>query len=498
MKASKVSLIKVWSVVLLICTGLWSLTSCQDIKRPSFIIIAADQLSFNSFSCTDDRPESLSGLNALCQESLRFTNAFTTSTQTSAAMGSLLSGTYPYDHQLHRSFDRVNSGLPLLQEFFKSSNYRTSFWSGKPTILKKTGLSRGFDSFDDSSFLNQSSYSINFKEQTHLFENWANESTAPFFSVIYTSELESLNEGEKQISSLENFDEKLGFFFNELKANNLWESNYVIVLGLQGESEYSRPAESIFSNLHIENTNIALFVKPPREKGDEGVNWKIDTAVNLADLGYSLMRTINSSYSKPQDPQYPIWDFSALWSKNKKENLSDESRKLIIETANTWKRELEIRFALIFKNYLFIESQNNEFYNKLTDGMETIDLIKTQVEIKPDDIRNLDDVRKRVSAQKWTLYQPLDSRWVLSNREYWSKPNSRRSVFQLEKSRLLKEKTVQPLSTMLIYFLDPKLEKDALYDDARRNSYNLSLENIWGLWNPNKMWAQPKVITENQ
>lgn len=491
MKASKVSLLKVWIILLLIFTGLWSFTSCQNIKKPSFIIIAADQLSFNSFSCSEDRSVTISGLNTLCQESIRFTNAYTTSTQSSAAMGSLLSGTYPYQHGLHRSFDRINSEQPLLQEFFKSLNYRTSFWSGNPTILKKTGLSRGFDVFDDSSFLSQVTYSMNFKEQTMLFKNWVAESTTPYFSVIYTSELGSLNKGETQISSIESFDEKLGTFFEELKASGQWESNFIIVLGMQGESEYSRPNESRFSNLHIENTNISLFVKPPNEKKSERLNWKIDKAVNLADLGHSLIRTINHHYLATDDIQFPIRDLSTAWSEN--ESMPDQPRKLILETVNTWGRQLEIRFALIFENYLFIESEKNEFYNKLTDELEIIDLIKTQREIKKEDLISLDNIRKDIGAVKWIHYQPHDYHWVLANREYWSKPNSRHLLFQNEKNRLLNKKTSQPLSTILIYFQDPKIEKDALYEEARRNSYNLSLENIWGLWNPDRAWPSPKL-----
>ena len=96
------------------------------------------------------------------------------------------------------------------------------------------------------------------------------------------------------------------------------------------------------------------------------------------------------------------------------------------------------------------------------------------------------------NAAKWTDYQPPDYRWVISNKEYWSKPNSRRSVFQNEKIRLGTNPTSQPLSTLLIYFQDPKIEKDAIYEDARKNSYNLAYENIWGLWNPEKSWPIPK------
>lgn len=466
--------------------------SCQENKKPSYIIIAADQLSFNSFACNEDKNIKDSGLNILCQESIRFTNAFTTSTQSAAAMGSLLSGTYPFQNSLHRSFDRINPNNVLVQELFKKAGYRTSFFSGKPTILKKTGLSRGFDLFDDSSVLNQSMYSLSFRNQINLFENWAQESNDAFFSVIYTSELESLNEGETQISGLEHFDETLGQFFLKLKENNLWESNYIIVAGLQGKSEYSRPNESRYSNLHSENTNVALFIKPPRQKGDEGINWKIDTLVNLADFSYSLMKTIEPSYQAAQDAHFPIFDFSGFWSKNEIENLPNKPRKLIIETANTWKQPLELRFGLIFKNYLFLESENNELYNRLTDGLETIDLIKLQEEVKEEDLALLNNIRKNLKARKWVQYQPPVYDWVLSNQSYWSQPNNRAEFFQQEKLRLSKQKTFQPLSTLLVYFQNPKLEKDSLYEEARRQSYNLSLENIWGLWSDgsNKEWKR--------
>jgi hypothetical protein len=482
MKASKRDLFKVWIFAFFVLAGLWSFSSCQEIKKPSFIIIASDQLSFNSFACDEDKYNKNSGLNVLCQESIRFTNAFTTSTQSAAAMGSLLSGTYPFQNSLHRSFDRIKPEQTLIQELFKKNAYRTSFFSGKPTILKKTGLSRGFDYFDDSSFLSQPMYSLSFKEQLRLFQNWQQESADPFFSVLYTSELESLNEGETQLSGLENFDETLGQFFLMLKNNNLWESNYIIVTGLQGKSEYSRPNESRFSNLHSENTNVALFIKPPRQKGDEGINWKIDTSISLADFAYSLMKTIVPTYTTTQHQEFPILDFSAFWSKNEIENLPDKSRKIIIESCNTWKNNLEIRFGLIFKNYLFLESETDQLYNKLTDGLETIDLIKNQQEIKDEDIRHLNEIRREIKAKKWVQYQPPIYDWVLSNRAYWSKPNSRADVFQNEKLRLAAQKKSQPLSTLLIYFQNPKLEKDALYEEARRQSYNLSLENIWGLW----------------
>lgn len=498
MKAAKIRSRNTLHILVILIAGLLSLSSCRQNKQASVIIIAADQLAFNSFLCGEEKATSASGLATLCKESIRFTNAYTTSIHSAAAMGSLLSGTYPFQHGLHRSFDRISSSKKLIQEFYKDRGYRTAFWSGKATILKKTGLSRGFELFDDFSLLNQLKYAMSFSEQSELFIIWALDSSKPFFSVIYNSEVESLNEGESQISNLENFDEKLGIFFNKLKEIGLWDSNYVIVIGLQGKSDYNRTNESIFSNLHTENSNVALFIKPPRDKGDEGIGWKSNAYITTADFGLSLIKTLVPNYQVAQNANFEIVDYSHFWKNNDIENLSTNSRKLVVETANTWKKNLELRYAIIDGNYLYIEGEKNQLFNKLTDGLETIDIAKTHAELVDTEFNFISEIRKEISAGKWTDYQPSIYSAVLANREYWSNPNNRGQLFQNEKKRLTKEKQTQPLSSLLVYYENPKLIKDELYDIARLNSYNLSLENIWGLWTSTKKWDQPKVTNEHQ
>jgi hypothetical protein len=498
MTATKENFLKVWIRAAFLSLIFLCFSSCQKSRKPSFIVIAADKLSFNSFSCNEDKGNTGSGLSVLCQEAIRYTNAYTTSTQPAAAMASLLTGTYPFDHGLHRSFDRVDPSLPLIQEFFKASGYRTAFWGSKPSLLKKTGLSRGFEVFDDYSFLDKPNYTLDFNDQIRLFENWAADSADPFFSVIYSSDLELLNEGQAEISSLESFDERLGVFISNLKKNNLWETNYIVVLGLQGKSEYGRIKESVFSNLHSENTNIAFFIKPPRQKGDEGVHLKVDNTTSIADFGYSLIKIIKPDYHRETDSEFPLLDFSDLWLKNQVEGLKNRSRKIILESANTWSENLEVRFALVLNNYLYLEAEKDELYNRLTDGLETIDIMFSQSDFSDEDVNNLSILRQKIKAIKWQRFQPPEYKWVISNREYWAKPNNRREILEKERKRLEREKKSQPLSTLLMYFENPKKEKDLLYEEARRVSLNLSLENIWGLWNPDRAWPHPSVTTDTQ
>ncbi|MBC7421661.1 MAG: sulfatase-like hydrolase/transferase [Bdellovibrio sp.] len=493
---------------------IFSVTGCQTEKKPSILIIAIDRLSFNSFACSDDKSVTNSGLSVLCREALRFTHAYTTSTQSAAAVGSLLTGLYPYQHQLHRSFNRIDYKTTQLQTLAGQNGYRTAFWSGGPSILKKTGLSKDFEVFDDSSFLEKKNYFSNLKYQTDLFLNWSLESKLPYFATIYNSELENLNEGESEISSFEKIDETLAHFFDELKKNNLWENNYIVVTGLQGQSIYSRLRETPFSNLHSENTHVLLFVKPPRQKGDEGVNWKIDSAMTLADLGYSLMKTIAPDFQNPIDLQFPVWDFSQLWlpgdGTSETFNLN-ESRHLILESANTWKSHIEARFAVLYKNLIYLEDSKDEVYNVLTDGLETIDLSASQKEFMADNQKELSLVRAQKNLLKWTDFRTAQYDAVLANREYWSKPNARIGVLESElKNSDKKAIAKNPLSVIAVQTLlnkdkniEAKLkisaaEKEALFSEARRQSLNLSLENIWGIWSADKEWLQSDFIKEYQ
>ncbi len=523
MTSSKLSSIKVWIFSAALTAGLLSLTSCQINRKPSIIIVAIDRLAFNTFSCGDDKQNLASGLNILCKEGIRFTHAYTTSTQPAAALGSLLTGLYPTQHKLHRSFDRLGANVKTVQEHANNLGYRTYFFGGSPSVLRKTRLHSGFDIFDDASFIEKKTYFVDFKFQTEKLLNVLNEDKTQFFSLIHNSELESLNEGETEISSFEKLDDKILKFFTQLKSKNLWDQNYIVVVGLQGESDYSRPAETPFSNLNSENTMVTLLIKPPRNKGDEGVSWKVDSPVSLADIGHSLWKTLADTSPPNQNmfqDSFPIFDVSDTWLKQNK-SLVLPPRRLLIESTDTWNRKLYVRFAVLFKNLVFIEGQKNQVFNTLTDGLESIDISKRQKQFVDENSMLLSKLRTENELGIWFDHQSEWNSWVLTNREYWSKPNSRASIFKIELSRLNQKSIAQPLSALLLKHLGTNkkaaeikninvgplpikpgipydLQKESFYEGAKLHSLNLALENIWGIWKPNQSWLYSDLILENQ
>ena len=308
-------------------------------------------------------------------------------------------------------------------------------------------------------------------------------------------------------------------FFIELKAQKIWDKNYIIVVGLQGESDYRRLSETPFSNLNSENTRITLFVKPPRSKGDEGIFWKVDSPVNLADVGHSLWATLGQVLNpniNNLNVEFPIYDISSTWLNQSKTTILP-TRRILIEAVDTWNTDLFVRFSMVYKNLVFIEDTKNNIYNTLTDGLESIDIAAKQKQFVDESTISLAKLRNQYQLGSWQNHQSKWNEWVLNNREYWSKPNSRALFFKKELERLNNKNEPQPLSALLLkhlittkktntlknIYVGPmplkmgmtvQMQHDWFYENAKLHSINLALENIWGLWEPKKEWLYSDLI----
>jgi len=374
MRASK------YVFLFLVCLFVLASTSCQSKNKNSFLILAFDRLPSDAINCADEDTANNSGFLLLCKESIRFTHAYTTSLQPAAAMGSIVTGLYPFQNKLHHSQNRLDSSVDNVLALAKQKGLRTAFFSGSPHILKKTGLSDWVDHFDDSAALTNRNYFKNFKQQLEEFHDWQSNTESDFFSIIYNSELEIVNDLDGM--TIDKIDEELFDFFQQLKEKDLWDTTHIILVGLNGKNDYSRINETSFTNLHSENTQIALLVKPPRQMGDEGINWKADDNVNLADLGYTLKCSFKpcpaNSLLDEMSMQFPQMNLQ-IYSKKEQSPWSAKARQILIEAPVTnlflkGSEKKPTRFALIADNELFIEAQSAAYYNTLTDVLETTNI----------------------------------------------------------------------------------------------------------------------------
>lgn len=398
----------------ILLTGSLVQVACRSSRAPSVLIIAVDDLTVLDVVCSEDADETeRPGLETLCEESVRFTHAFTPSPLAVPAITSLLTGLYPFQHRVH------NNGSPALDpqmttvaETAFRQNYRTAFFSGGAPVWRKSGLSQGFELFDDNLVPAVQTLYRPFSQTSHSLIQWVRQEVGPrrpFFATVYVPDLIFTNTvttnefGEARNlsheSQLDEFSDNLNNVFNDLKASQRWNDTTVIVVGLNGHTSDDRPGELSPLNLHSENTQVAMFVKPVRKPTQAPLPWKIDRNVTLADLGATLFDLFGER-ENPNNPSPAFPVYSLASTLKKAEPTWSEDRYILMESDwAAWRGYSNRRSAILDKHTLFIYDSPLKIFNTLTDRLE-LSALKGS-EFSGPDKQKVFQAFKEADAQVW-------------------------------------------------------------------------------------------------
>ena len=133
--------------------AVFSSVSCswRSPAQPAVLVILVENLGFGTFSCQEQTSQDDEGFDAFCQESVRFTHAYAPSTLTQPNVVSILTGMYPTEHGVrHNGAQALSAKTVTVDEAARTKGYKTSFFSGGPPIWRRSGISQGFDTFDDN------------------------------------------------------------------------------------------------------------------------------------------------------------------------------------------------------------------------------------------------------------------------------------------------------------------------------------------------------------
>lgn len=340
--------------------------------RPSILVIAVENLGFDSVSCESE--DTTTGFDTFCDEGIRFTHAFTPSTMSQAALASIVTGMYPTRHHVHNNGgDYLSARFRTVAEAAVDKHYRTAFVSGGPPIFRKSGLSQGFEFFDDNLELALDHVYRPASEVAASFEEWLSKEVggSPYLAFLYLADLQfpeiptytadgTLREKTEE-SQIEAVGESLQVLIDTLKAKRVWDSTHVILLGLSGGMS---PTE-----LKSENTQVTLMIKPARQARDAGTHWTIDRNVSLADVG----QTIFSILGEPTDStDNDVLEKVSLQSVLQVPEPDWRDDRIIYSESGwpKWRLGAGIRIALRQKQFLFINDPHPLIYNSLSDHME--------------------------------------------------------------------------------------------------------------------------------
>lgn len=418
-------------------------TSCQSSQKSSILVIAFDDLSVIDVLCKEDMTNATrSGFEILCKESVRFTHAFNPSALAVPTLASIVTGIYPFQHRVR------NNGLPSLEaQYFTvaekalEQKYRTAFFSGGPPVWRKSGLNQGFELFDDGVIPTRQSlhrpFSVMAKSLLHWIRNEVGASS-PFLAMVYAPDLiftntVTMNEfGEARNLSheslLDELDTNLYDLFITLKNSQRWNDTTIIVVGLNGHTSDDRPGELTPTNLHSENTQVALFIKPRRKVRDEAIQWKVDRNISLVDLGNTLFELLGFK-DNPNKPAeiFPVYSLTRLVEKNQME--WPESRFILLESDWARWREFSNRRSAVLSNHnLFLYDQSPQFFNTLTDRLEINPLRGS--EMAPAEKIKILEVLDAVEAEPWQGYDEDIQNKYSPGFYRWMRPDQKMSLLR--------------------------------------------------------------------
>jgi hypothetical protein len=352
-------------------------SGCQwENKKPSFLIITIDSFPFDTVHCNET--EKYRGFKTVCDEMVRFTHAYTPSILSQAAVASFLTGKYPFEHGVW------NNGSSYLSAKFKTSaevayekGYRTSFVSGGPPIWRKSGFEQGFENFDDHIFVDYGKYYRPVFENLRVMQEWMTNigRKESFFSFIYLPDLQFPeiptvdNDGIAREATydgqLAEVDESLENFFNFLKKENRWDNTWIIVAGLNGISREVRSKDFQGTNLYHENTNVALFVKPPLKQEHQKFSWTVDFNTSLVDVGRTIFDLLDVDF---HDTTTTLFQTISLKNALLKSDTIAQDRILLFESGwPQWRRVGRTLFALQKDNYFMLYENPPKLFNTFID-----------------------------------------------------------------------------------------------------------------------------------
>ncbi|MBV2169005.1 MAG: sulfatase-like hydrolase/transferase [Bdellovibrio sp.] len=394
--------------------------SCKTNDRKSVLVIAVDELTSTDISCSQEEGER-SGFQLLCNESVRFTHAFTPSTLTVPALASVLTGLYPYQHKIrHNGAPGLAAEFELASELAIKQDYRTSFFSGGAPVFRRSGLNQGFELFEDNIIPSFSGLFRPFKKNADAFLQWLKHDVDndAFFSVIYVPDLlftttETVTDlGETRNlsfeSQLDELDESLFELFHSLKATKRWDNTTVLLIGLNGHTTNDRYRELSPLNLHGENTQVALFIKPSqKKKRDEAINWKVDQNVSLVDVGRTLFELLGESLVDTTSGAFPTHSLLEVL-KSPTASWSDSTPLLIESGWALWRKAGPLRTAGISNHVLLINDEKPLLYNTLVDRFEVNPLPLLQESILP----TTQKLQSLLTKGLFPPFPPVDSEWT--------------------------------------------------------------------------------------
>jgi tetratricopeptide (TPR) repeat protein len=249
--------------------------------RPPVIMISIDTLRADHVSRV-----ATPHIDALARDAIVFRNAWSHSPLTLPSHLSLFTGLLPPEHGVRDNAGYRFDGAahPTLAGLLRASGYRTGAAVSAYVLRGATGVSSGFDDYDDAIGIVDGAPAGALQRRGEvtekLAERWlAAHGDKPFFFFLHLYEPHTPYTPTYD-ADVARADAIVGTFLDFLRTKNLYDRAVVVLLSDHGEGLMDHGEQEHGVLLYRESLQVPLIVKPARSREHR----EVDTPVALIDV----------------------------------------------------------------------------------------------------------------------------------------------------------------------------------------------------------------------
>ncbi|MGI6458040.1 MAG: sulfatase-like hydrolase/transferase [bacterium] len=321
----------------------------------------------------------------LAQDGILFTQALTPVPMTLPAHTSLFTGLHPTQHKVR---DNLNNGLSeaavTLAELFRENGYQTGGMVGAIILSRRTGISQGFDYFNDEFepqdyLAMQPTVERKAGRVREIAQDWLTEiseapETKPFFlfmhfydpHMAYHPPQPFLQQYKDRpyAGEIAYVDAQLTLFFEYLKTRDLYDDSIMILVADHGEAlgEHGEDGHGLF--LYEEVMHVPMIMKLPAVAQRQ--NRRVEQIASLMDIMPTLIDLCGLGYAESAGISLTPWMMG---------DAEIEPRNLVLETLYPLTFQWSPLFALRNEEWKYVQAPQPELYALKQDPDEERNLI---------------------------------------------------------------------------------------------------------------------------
>lgn len=393
-----------------------TLLGADPAKPANVILITLDTTRADRMGFLGSKLGLTPNLDALAREATIFSKAYTHVPLTTPSHATILTGTYPQFNHLRDLGTALAKDLPYLPDLLHSRGYTTAAFVGSQVLDPKgaaaPGFGRGFDTYDagfHSRRDGEDRYSSEERRATvvvsHALAWLKKQPHPPFFLWVHFFDAHDPYEPPEPFKSkyaaapydgeIAYVDSALGKLFAALKAEGLYDSSLIVIVGDHGEALGEHGEESHGFFLYDETIHVPLVIREPMARG-AGV--QVDKPVGLVDVAPTVLRAIGAEEPSTMQGKSLLPLMTAKKSDSGADTEFDKdvySETDYPRSAFGWSWLRSLRSG----KYLYVDAPRRELYDESADPKALHNLADARPGVADTLQAKLDEFRQKTSRQ---------------------------------------------------------------------------------------------------